>query len=365
MGTKLTEKQSLLRRIGKNFGKLLRGRAVAAVFELITIAILARSLSLANFGQLVLVQSYVQTVRGIFNFKLFETVVRFGVPLHDATNHPSLRRLLRLTLFVDIAASGSSIVVAILAVPLAALLFDWDQSLILGAMIYSSILLTSAKDTPKGMLRMFDRFDVLGIQLMISPVMRLLGVIVVSMQDAEVLSFVVALTLGTVAGNSYLIIRGWMEFSRRVGGKLLRGPSLKGWRNEFPGLREFMTIVYLQSNLDNVHKQSPTLLAGALLGPTSAGLLRVARESTKILSKPGALLQQVLFPNLVRMWSRRTANFYSILLRAVLVSGVFGLVFIVASIFGGRFLLASALGPEYGVAAPLNSRVEQPARTAD
>ncbi len=199
MDTELQEDQSLLRRIGRNFGKLLRGRGVAAVLELITVAVLARSLSPANFGQIVLVQTYVQMVRGLFNFRLFETVVRFGVPAHDADNHHSLRRLLRLTLFIDIAASGASIVVAIIAVPLAGLLFDWDQDLIFGALIYSSILLTSAKDTPKGILRLFDRFDALGIQLMISPVLRLFGVLVVSTQVPDVLSFIVVLALGTLA----------------------------------------------------------------------------------------------------------------------------------------------------------------------
>ncbi len=355
MDTRLTEKQSLFRRIGRNFGKLLRGRGVAAVLELTTVAVLARSLSPANFGQLVLVQTYVQMVRGLFNFRLYETVVRFGVPAHDANNDHSLRRLLRITLFIDIAASGSSFIVAIVAVPLAGLLFDWDQDLIFGALIYSSILLTSAKDTPKGILRLFDRFDVLGIQLMISPLLRLFGVLVVSTQVPDVLSFVVVLALGTLAGNIYLIARGWMEYGRQVGGNLLRGPSIKGWRDEFPGLRAFLSIVYVQSNLDNVQKQAPTLLAGALLGPAAAGMLRIAREATKILSKPGALLQQVLFPNLVRLWTRHTANFHSILLRVVLVSVLFGFVFIIASIFGGRLLLTSLLGPDYAAAAPLMS----------
>lgn len=355
MDTELQEDQSLLRRIGRNFGKLLRGRGVAAVLELITVAVLARSLSPANFGQIVLVQTYVQMVRGLFNFRLFETVVRFGVPAHDADNHHSLRRLLRLTLFIDIAASGASIVVAIIAVPLAGLLFDWDQDLIFGALIYSSILLTSAKDTPKGILRLFDRFDALGIQLMISPVLRLFGVLVVSTQVPDVLSFIVVLALGTLAGNIFLIARGWMEYGRQVGGNLLRGPSIKGWYDEFHGIRAFLSVVYVQSNLDNVQKQAPTLLAGALLGAEAAGMLRIAREATKILSKPGALLQQVLFPNLVRLWTRHTANFHWILLRAVLVSGVFGLVFISASIFGGSLLLSSILGPDYAAAAPLMS----------
>ena len=48
----LVEGQSLLRRATKNFGKLLRGRSVAAVLELLTVVVLARSLSPAYFGNI-------------------------------------------------------------------------------------------------------------------------------------------------------------------------------------------------------------------------------------------------------------------------------------------------------------------------
>ena len=355
MDAKLTENQSLFRRIGRNFGKLLRGRGVAAVLELLTVALLARSLTPAYFGHVVLIQTYVQMVKGLFNFRLFETVVRFGIPLFEANKHSSLKKLLRLTLAIDIATSGLSFVVAILAVPLAAKMFDWDDGLISATMIFSITLLASGIGTPKGLLRLFDRFDVLGIQLMISPVLRLIGVFAVSMLGADVLSFIVVLAVGSLAGNIYLIARGWMEFGRQVGGNVLRSPSLKGWREEFPSLRGFLLIVYAQSNLDNLPKHASTLLAGTLLGPAAAGMLRIAREATKILSKPGALLQQVLFPNLVRLWGRGATNFRSILLRVIVMSGLFGLVFVVASLFGGEALLSSALGAGYAPAAPLMS----------
>ena len=108
MDAKLTENQSLFRRIGRNFGKLLRGRGVAAVLELLTVALLARSLTPAYFGHVVLIQTYVQMVKGLFNFRLFETVVRFGIPLFEANKHSSLKKLLRLTLVIDIATSGLS-----------------------------------------------------------------------------------------------------------------------------------------------------------------------------------------------------------------------------------------------------------------
>ncbi len=355
MATKLTESQSLLRRIGRNFGKLLRGRGVAAVLELLTVALLARSLTPEYFGHVVLIQTYVQMVKGLFNFRLFETVVRFGVPALEAKKDIPFRRLLRLTLSIDVATSGLSFLVAIVAVPLAARVFEWDDGLITATMIFSITLLAAGIGTPKGLLRLFDRFDVLGIQLMISPVLRLLGVFAVSMIGADVTSFIVVLALGTIAGNVYLIARGWMEFGRQVGGSVLRSPSLKGWREDFPSLRGFLFIVYAQSNLDNLPKHASTLLAGTLLGPAAAGMLRIAREATKILSKPGALLQQVLFPNLVRLWGRGVPNFRAILLRVIVMSGSFGLVFIVASVLGGDLLLSSALGPDYVPAAPLMS----------
>ena len=126
----------------------------------------------------------------------------------------------------------------------------------------------------------------------------------------------------------------------------MRGPSLKGWGEDFPDLRAFVPIVYVQTNLDKLPKHASTLLAGTLLGPAGAGMMRVAREATKILSKPGNLLQQVLFPNLVRLWGRGTTNFHSILLRMILISGLFGFVVISASIFGGSLLLTSILGPD-------------------
>jgi O-antigen/teichoic acid export membrane protein len=90
-----------------------------------------------------------------------------------------------------------------------------------------------------------------------------------------------------------------------------------------------------------------------MLGSAGAGLLRLARESTKIISKPGALLRQVLFPDLVRMWVRGTGAFRLVLIRALIFAVLFGLLFVLASMFGGSALLAAALGEDYAAAAPL------------
>jgi O-antigen/teichoic acid export membrane protein len=120
-------------------------------------------------------------------------------------------------------------------------------------------------------------------------------------------------------------------------------------------LGNFIAVIYWQANVDMLPKQVSTLLAGMFLGPQGAGLLRLSTEITKILSKPGELLQQVLFPDLVRMWNRGAAVFGTMLRRALLISALYGLVFIAASIAGGSQVLTAALGADYAQAAPLLS----------
>jgi len=346
---------SPIRRAARNFGKLLRGRTVAAVLELLTIGLLAKTLSPDQLGIIVLIQTYALIVRGLFNFKLFDVIVRFGVPLLEANEDDSFKQLLRLTLCIDFLSCAIATVIAIAAAPIAGKILGWDADQIWMTILYCSILLTFGFGTAKGVLRLFDRYDVLGIQVMVTPVLRLTGVLLVLLLHPSVWLFVVAIMLATGAGNIYLIARGWAELRRQVGTIELRGLSLKGWQEDFPGLRQFFAIVYWQSNMDMLPKYISTLLAGAILGPAGAGFLRLGREATKILSKPGALLVQVLFPDLVRMWVRGSADFRSILVRAILLCAMFGAVFIAAAVFGGSRLLTSTLGADYAQAAPLLS----------
>lgn len=346
---------STLRRAARNFGKLLRGRGVAAVLELLTVALLARKLSPTPFGQLVLIQTYVLAVRGLLNFKLYEVAVRFGVPQLEAGNTKAFKQLLRICFLLDTLSSVFAAAIAIVIAPLVGRLLGWEADTGSLAMIYSIALLSYGFGTAKGVLRIYDRYDVLGWQIMVAPVLRLAGVLLVMVTKPTLFMFVIALTLTTALGNIYLIVMGWIELHRQVGPIAFHGPALRGWRDTFSGLVKFMFIVYWQGNVDMLPRHITTLLAGTYLGAAGAGLLRLAREATKVLSKPGALLRQVLFPDMVRMWTRQSPDFAVILTRSLLVSLAAGVVLTTASVFGGSWLLSAALGEAYAKAAPLMS----------
>ncbi len=342
-----------MRRATLNFGRLLRGRGIAAVLELITVGLLARELSPGPFGNIVLIQTYVLVVRGLFNFKLYEVLVRFGVPLLEEDNPGAFKQLLTLTLLVDLLSSVAAMLVAVAGASITGRILGWESGVPGMTMLYSLVLVTYGFGTAKGILRIFDRFDILSTQLMVGPVLRLGGVIAVMMAELSMLWYVVALALATAAGNIYLILVGLGEMKRQVGSLQPGNISAGNWRDEFTGLWKFMAILYWQGNIDMLPRHVTTLLAGSILGPAGAGLLRLSREVTKVLSKPGALLRQVLFPDLVRLWVRGTGAFSLIIIRAVMISALFGSAFVLASLSGSAPLLTLALGADYAAASPL------------
>ncbi|MDP2184989.1 MAG: hypothetical protein Q8J93_05915, partial [Xanthomonadales bacterium] len=122
---------------------------------------------------------------------------------------------------------------------------------------------------------------------------------------------------------------------------------------EFPGLKSFLWVTYWQSNMDLVRKHLSTLLAGSLLGPAEAGLLRLARELSSLLAKPAVLIRQVVFLDLTRTWHQGSKAFDLVAYRTALLGGAFGLVFVAVGYFFGDNLLLVLTGKGFVAAAPV------------
>lgn len=342
-----------MRRILGNFGLLLRGRGIAVVFVLTATLLTARTLGPSGFGVVVLVHAYALFVRGLLNFQPFEAVVRYGVPLRERSDDDGLRRLLWLSVKVDIACALGAVGLAVAAAPLAGWLLDWDRPLVLAAVGYGLVLMTTATGTATGLLRLFDRFDVLGRNLMIGPFVRMIGVLLAWASDAGVTAFVAAWAAGYGSEHLYLNLHGWREYRRRIGGKLRSADSGVALAGQFPGLSRFLWITYWQSNLDLAGKQLPTLLAGLLLGNVGAGLFRLAQQVASVLAKPAVLIRQVVFLDQTRAHHRGDREFARITRLTALLAGVSGLLFVLLSLTIGERLLATFAGAEFAAAAPL------------
>jgi O-antigen/teichoic acid export membrane protein len=344
----------VLKRVLKNFGVVIRGRGIAAVFSVGATGLMANALSATEFGLVILLHTYVMVVRGALNFRTFEAVVRFGIPLNDSGDRDGLRRLLCSTMLIDISAAVFATAIGIVAAPLAAKFLHWDADLVVWATVYSLVILSTANGTSNGILRIYDRFDALGVQLTIAPALRFVMVAAAWALDAPKPVFIIAWGTSFAAGHVYMFARGLIEYRAHMSGALWNGFRWSEVRDRESGFWKFVGVVYWQTNIDLLPKHVSVLLAGALLGPAAAGLFRLAREFSTVLTQPAVTLREVLFPDLTRSFHAKDGGIRSVPFRTAIIAGSAGLAFVIFSMFFGEPMLG-IVGEEYVPAAPLLS----------
>lgn len=339
-------------RVFKNFGVVLRGRGIAAVFNMTALALMANALSPAEFGLVVLLHTYVLAIRGFLNFRTFEAVVKYGVPLQVSGDNDGLRKLLRITTSVDVSSSIVATLLGVGAASITGKFLHWDEQMVVTASFYSLTMLSTAIGTPNGILRVYDRFDVLGIWYTISPAIRFFGVVIAWFFDAEMLVFIGVWATAFVLENIWIYLRGHREIRQHLSESIWRGFRFRELRETSPDFRHFLGVIYWQTNVDLLPKHLAVLLAGNLLGPAGAGMFRLANDFSTVLSKPGLMLREVLFPDLSRILHNKEAGFHELGLKAVQIAGASGLLLVLLSIPLGAPILG-IIGADYTPAAPL------------
>lgn len=334
-------------RVLKNFAHLLKGRGASAILTLLATAIAARALAPAEFGLVVVIHVYLLTLRGLVNIKPFEAIIRYGVEAQELNRNERIQQLLCITFTLDWVFAFCGTAIAVALAPLAASWFNWGQNAASLAMVYSLLLLTSATGTASGVLRMYNRFDLLGTRQAIGSLVQLGAVICVWGMDGDYRWFLAAYGLGWATENLMMLSFGYAEYRRHFKASFWPGPVWRHHRQRFPGLWRFLHVVYWQSNLDLIPRKAAVLGVSAFLGPTAAGLFRIAQQFAKVLTVPALLLRQVLFPDLVRLWHRQDSQFSSLVRHILWLALAFGASMALLSLAVGEAVIRMTLGSEY------------------
>ena len=338
-----------LRRVLGNAGLLLSGRAVNAVLGLAYIALAARGLGVHVFGVLVLIHAFAQFLGDVAKFQSWQTVLHYGAaPLLEG-RRADFQKVLRFTLALDV---GSSLAVLLLGTA-GALLFaerlGWPGNAgLAAAYVTSTVFMVSA--TPLGLLRLFDRFDLLARQTALVSVVRLAGAMLAFFLEAPLWAYLLVWASGTAASFVYLLAGAWRELVRRdlIAGFAWRGP-LAG---DLPGAWRFAWTTNLSASLEVAFTHVATLIVGALLGPGPAALWRVGRQVADALAKPARLLIPALYPELARLRADSgEAGMWRLALQVALVAGGAGFLLLSVAAVAGAPLLGLIMGEGFAEAA--------------
>ena len=329
----------IFRRVFKNAGFLLSGKTATGLLGLAYLSLAAHGLGVEQFGVLVLVQTYVQVIVGVTTFHSWQAVIRYGAISLDKDDTPAFQSLISFTTMLDLTGVIIGAVVAWFAAPWIGPYVGWSDEVIAYAQPYSIMILFTTVATPTGLLRLYDRFDILAWQVTITPALRLIGVAVAVLASAPLWAYLLAWFVAGVVGGLALVVLGWREGVKQGRLHAMRW-SLSGVTKTHEHIWGFCFASNFHSSLQMVTGHMSTFLVGLIATPAAAGLFKVAREVATALTKPAELLTQSIYPEFARLGSEGEWQTFSGLIRraAVLASGAGFAILVVMAVIGEPFL---------------------------
>ncbi|MEM9374930.1 MAG: lipopolysaccharide biosynthesis protein [Pseudomonadota bacterium] len=287
-------------RILKNIGLLFGGKTSAVLIGLAVLAIAARALTIEELGMLLLLHAFIALMTGIATFKSWQALIQFGAKPVETGDMPRFHRLLRFSIGLDITAACSAAVLSVTVFLMFQDMLGLPEDVFWYALSYCLLSATNLRSSPLGILRLYDRFDLISLHDQTVPIVRLVGASLGLFLGGGLTWFILVWMAAAAATNLIMPALALRELSRRgaLPGLFSSRPTLKAPQT---GIWRYVWMSNIDATIDLVDKQMPTLLAGALLGPAFAAQFKIARDVSDVFGKSARLLNQVLFPELVRL----------------------------------------------------------------
>ncbi|MDJ0919930.1 MAG: lipopolysaccharide biosynthesis protein [Henriciella sp.] len=287
-------------RILKNMGLLFGGKTSAVLIGLAVLAIAARALTIEELGILLLLYAFIALMTGIATFKSWQALIQFGAQPVETGDLPRFHRLLRFLIGLDIAAALFAALLSVTVFLVIRAHLGLPDEIFWIVIAYCLLSATNLRSSPLGVLRLYDRFDLISLHDQAVPIVRLTGASLGLMFGGGLTWFILVWMAAALATNLLMPALAIRELARRgaLNGLFSRRLTLKAPE---AGIWRYVWMSNIDATINLVDKQMPTLLAGALLGPAFAAMFKIARDISDVLGKGARLLNQVLYPELVRL----------------------------------------------------------------
>jgi O-antigen/teichoic acid export membrane protein len=339
-------------RILANTGWLLGGKGVGAVLSLAYLAIITRTLGVADFGRFALILSAATIVKTLVSFESWQIVVRYGQPHLMTASHDALNRVLRFCILIDLASAAAGGIIAAIILVAFGPMMELSPAMAWQTWLFCMVLMITIRSSPTGVLRLFDRFDLAaGAETMV-PIGRMIGALVAWALMPDITGYLIAWGVAEL-----LCAAAYWRLALRVGGDRLgswRAGRAMDARVENPGIVGFLTATNLQTTLVSTGQQLAVLVVGLFVGPASAGFYRLANQLAQSLTKISGLLSRSIFVELSRTNSTHGQDeLRTLFRRSNRLAYVSGAVIIALILTLGRPLLDLIAGDAFLPAYPL------------
>ncbi|MBR0558489.1 lipopolysaccharide biosynthesis protein [Neokomagataea anthophila] len=348
-----------VRRVMKNLGVLLGGRAVNAPLSLVHIWLATHLLGSYGFGLIAMMYAFARTIGDVVDFQSWQTVLQYGLrPLTDG-NKREFQRIVSFSLFLDIIGGVAGLLIGVGISAFAMKSLGWPPEIHRIGILYCGSILFMAAATPTGLLRVFNRYDLLAVQGTIATIIRVIGTASMLLTGASVAILAAVWFLAEVIAWGTISVMALKEMTRRnlhtgfshAFGGVMRDLAHRRFSEHYPRLWRFVFSTNLNSTLALAFGHIGTLVVGAFVGPASAGYYRIASQIAAGIAKPATLIQTTVYPEMARLWrDRAMGRLRRLTVQVALTAGAIGTALLLITLFAGGPLLRLYVGADGAIA---------------
>ena len=335
----------VFRAVLRNAGYLGSGKLVGALLGLIALACAGRGLTPPMFGVLMIIHVYATGAGALVKFQTWQFIVRYGAPALQRGDKIYARDSIRFAFGLDIASGLIGMVLAMVALPLLADRLDMAGDTLPLAWIYCTLVPTMSAATAVGVLRLLDRFDLIGTQQVVTPILRAIGAAISYFGHLGFVGFVATWYIADLAGDLVLWAMAARELKRHGMLDAFR-PGLFGAARRLPNAWGFVWTTNIAHSIAAAWGPLSNLIVAGTLGPIAAGLYKIASTLMDSTSKPADLLSRGFYPEIMRL-DPTSKQPWKLGLRVGALSACIGIAVILLVMVGGKPVIGLIFGRKY------------------
>lgn len=294
----------LLSRLAKNASVLFSGNVIASLLGLVSLTLTARGLGVEQFGMLVLVTTYVLIVDRLNNFQSWQALIKYGADALEHNRGSDFKSLIKFGFLIDGSTAVLGAVIAASASGIVGGWLGWSQEHIFMAAAYSLTVLFHVSGTPIAILRLFDKFKKIAIQQVYAAFIKLFGVTLAYLMDADLWVYLLVWALVDILGNTLLLYFAHRELRSQQVTNIFQA-SVSSMSSRFSGIWGFVWTSNLHASVKLGLREVDIIMIGMITGPVGAGLYKIVKTIGSTVSKITDPLYQAIYPDLSNCVSKK------------------------------------------------------------
>lgn len=331
----------------KNVMTVLIGNGGSSIISLIVTVIMTRFLGNNTYGKFLIALQYMNLLDGIINFQSWAGIIKYGSEAIIEKREDKLAAIFKSGFIIDFTTAIFGTIIALIILPLVSMIMKWDGVLTLLAIIFSIEILFHIEGTSIGILRLYDKFNYIAKQAIISAIIKLLliGTYLIIIGGRSIIIVTILYVITDIIKHLILVIMAIQVLEKQMGLKQVVKSSIKILDKNFFKYTIWNNIGY---TVDVPVKYFDIFII-SFISIDMVTIYKVFKQIIQVFSMLVNPISQAILPQfseLIAMKKTREGLDKVLKLRNAIL--IVGIIAIISSLILGKFIFIWILGVEYG-----------------